>query len=143
MKKCSYCGTEYSDDAVICPTDRTPLDPAQPAPAKGHSGLGIASFVASIVVGGLMLVVLVAATLLSAHRHPGERTYPGQTLVGLLIILLTAADAVAAGLGIAALFQKGKNRLFGILGLTFSGATIVGVVGLIIIGLMYISNTGK
>ena len=25
MKKCSYCGTEYPDDAVACATDQTPL----------------------------------------------------------------------------------------------------------------------
>jgi membrane protease YdiL (CAAX protease family) len=26
MKKCSYCGAEYSDDATACVTDQTPLD---------------------------------------------------------------------------------------------------------------------
>jgi hypothetical protein len=28
MKRCSYCGVEYPDDAVMCATDHTPLDPA-------------------------------------------------------------------------------------------------------------------
>jgi hypothetical protein len=26
MKKCSYCGAEYSDDTIICPIDQTALD---------------------------------------------------------------------------------------------------------------------
>lgn len=90
-----------------------------------------------------MVLVLCAATLLAGHRHPGEPAYPGQTLVGLFIIILAAGDAVAAGLGIAALCQKGKNRLFALLGVIFSGMTIAGVVGLIVIGLMYMSKVGS
>jgi hypothetical protein len=26
MKKCSYCGTEYPDDLVVCPIDQTPFE---------------------------------------------------------------------------------------------------------------------
>jgi hypothetical protein len=33
MKKCSYCGAEYPDDAAVCAVDRTPLEGAgQPLP---------------------------------------------------------------------------------------------------------------
>ncbi len=48
-----------------------------------------------------------------------------------------AADVLAVGLGIAAVCQTGKKRLFGILGLVFSGGTIMGTIALIIIGLIY------
>jgi hypothetical protein len=35
MKKCSYCGAEYPDDAVMCPVDHTPLErPAEPPPPE-------------------------------------------------------------------------------------------------------------
>ncbi|MGO8766839.1 MAG: hypothetical protein ACLQSR_17110 [Limisphaerales bacterium] len=27
MKTCSYCGAEYPDDATLCASDHTPLDP--------------------------------------------------------------------------------------------------------------------
>src|ERR1700728_1706951 len=27
MKKCSYCGTEYPDDTIVCPLDQTALSP--------------------------------------------------------------------------------------------------------------------
>ena len=32
MKKCSYCGAEYPDDATKCVIDETPLDEIQPEP---------------------------------------------------------------------------------------------------------------
>jgi hypothetical protein len=141
MKKCSYCGAEYSDDAVVCAIDHTPLN-SLPLEEK-HSGLGIASFGISVAVGCLMVVMMGVAAVLSAHRIPGSPTYPGQTLVGLAIIFLAAADVVAVGLGIAALCQTGRKRLFGILGLVFSGSTILGTIGLMIIGLIYMSKFAR
>jgi hypothetical protein len=32
MKRCSYCGAEYPDDAMVCATDNTPLEGAQLEP---------------------------------------------------------------------------------------------------------------
>ena len=33
MKKCSYCGAEYPDDAAVCLIDQTPLEiPGEPPP---------------------------------------------------------------------------------------------------------------
>jgi hypothetical protein len=35
MKKCSYCGAEYPDDAVMCAIDHTPFEcPAEPPPPE-------------------------------------------------------------------------------------------------------------
>src|SRR5271154_6632012 len=133
MKKCSHCGAEYPDNAVICAIDQTPLDNQPPSLGKGHSGIGIASFVISIAVGCFMMVTLCVAAILAAHRIPGARTYPGQTVVGLAIIFLAAGDVVAIGLGIAAICQTTRNRLFGILGLVFSSLTIVGVIALMMV----------
>jgi hypothetical protein len=140
MKKCPYCGAEYPDDTVACPIDHTLLDPPLPVAKEKHSGLGIASFGISIAVGCLMVALFCVAGYLNAHRVPGARTYPGQIMVGFSMIFLLAADVVALGLGIAALFQAGKNRIFGILGLVFSASAIVGTVLLILIGLMYLRS---
>ena len=110
---------------------------------KKHSVLGIASFAISIAVGILMLMLIVGAAVLNAHRAPGSAVYPGQTLVGLAAILLLVADLVAAALGIASVFQEGRERLFGILGSIFSLGTIFGSVALIIVGLLYAGRAGQ
>jgi hypothetical protein len=35
MKKCSYCGAEYPDDAAMCAIDHTPFErPSEPPPPK-------------------------------------------------------------------------------------------------------------
>jgi hypothetical protein len=105
-----------------------------------HSKIGIASFGISILVGFLVVAMFVIAGALNAGRVEHGHDYPGQTFVGLSIIALLAADVLAVGLGIAALCQSGTRRLFGILGLTFSSVTILGTVGLIIIGIAYASR---
>ena len=103
---------------------------------KKHSMLGIISFGISIAVGVLMLALFVVGGILYAHRAPQSRDYPGQMMVGFAGIFLMAADLVAVGLGIAALFEGERKRVFGIIGLALSVGTIVGSVGLIIVGLM-------
>ena len=37
MKKCTYCGREYPDDAVICPVDQNALVVAEIAPPPAYS----------------------------------------------------------------------------------------------------------
>jgi hypothetical protein len=106
--------------------------------------LGIISFAISVGVGCFMLAAFVVAGLLSAGRvQRGHVGYPGQTLVGFAIIFLLAVDVIAVALGIAALCQPGRKRLFGILGLVFSSATIVGTTGLIIVGLFYVARLAR
>ena len=87
-----------------------------------------------------MLVTFVAAGILNSGRLQRGQRYSGQELVGLAVIFLLAADLAAIGLGIAALCQPGKKKLLGILGLVFSSATVLGSVGLVIIGLIYASR---
>jgi len=102
-----------------------------------HSVLGVSSFALSIAVGGLMFLLFIVAGLLNSGRVEHGQTYPGQVIVGLAVMFLLAVDLVAVGLGIAALCQAGKKRLFGVLGLVFSSGTILGTICLIIVGLTY------
>lgn len=148
MKSCSYCGKEYPDEASVCPVDGQPLrtvTPKAPTPldSQRHAMLGIVSFGISIAVGALMLGVFLAAAVLNAGRVQHGERYPGQEIVGFAVILLLAADVVALAFGIAAMCQAGTKRLFGILGLVFSSATIVGSVGLMVLGLMFSSRFGR
>ena len=99
-----------------------------------HSGIGIASFAISLVAALMLLAVFLIAGIL--HNTYRGAHYPGQMFVGFATMGLMALDTVAFGLGIAAIIQPKRNKLFGILGLVFSGLTMLGTVGLIFIGMI-------
>ena len=148
MKSCTYCGTEQPDEASVCTVDGQLLQSAvapQPMPPVEvkHSMLGIASFAISVGVGCLMLVLFMVAGFLNAGRVQHGQGYPGQLIVGLFAIFLWAADLVAAGLGIAALCQAGRKRLFGVLGLVFSSGTLLGSIALVVVGLIYAARFAR
>ena len=109
-----------------------------PLPEEKHSRLGIASFTLAIIVAVAMLATFVIAGLLHSSHPDGP--YPGQALVGIVAILLMLVDVVAVGLGIASISQSGVKKVFGILGLIFSALTVLGSIGLILLGL---KMTGK
>ncbi len=100
-----------------------------------HSGMGIAAFVISLLAGAFMLglVVVAGAIEMSTPGGMDERSLTALGL-GLLILLTMVADVVAAALGIAALAQRDRKKVFGILGLVFAVATLIGVVVLMIVG---------
>jgi len=148
MKSCTYCGRAHPDEASVCAIDGQPLQPAilpKPGPdVEGkNSPLGVVSFGISVAVGCLMLGLFIVGGMLNAGRVEQGKTYPGQMIVGFIAIFLLAADVVAAGLGIAAICQEGRKRLFGVLGLVFSSATILGSIGLIVLGLMYTARLAR
>jgi hypothetical protein len=75
MKKCSYCGAEYPDDAVTCAIDQTPLEhlsaPTPPEPKRAeHSEPAEYDFVPIAEVNeNLDLVTLVqCGTLVAADQ---------------------------------------------------------------------------
>lgn len=63
------------------------------------------------------------------------KTELAQMILGFVVIALLAAEVGAIGLGIVGVCQRGRKRLFGILGLCISSAVILLVVGLVIFGL--------
>lgn len=110
------------------PMDASPVD-------KKHSGMGIASFVISVVAAVLVFVLLVVAGVMEATTPGGiDEASAGAVIVGLLIIALLGVDLVAIGLGIAALMQGGRKKVFPVLGLVFSCVTVVGTLLLVVIG---------
>lgn len=102
-----------------------------------HSGIGIASFVLSIVTGLLMFASIVVAGFMEATTPGGiDEESVEVALLGVAIIGLVMVDLVALGLGIAGLLQKSRNRLFAILGTVFSSVAVLGIVLLMVIGSM-------
>ena len=102
-----------------------------------HSGLGISSFVISIITGVLMFVLIVIAGVMEVSTPGGiDENSASAVIVGLFIFALIAVDVVALGLGIAGLTQKDRKQISTVLGLVFSAATIVGTISLSVIGNM-------
>ena len=101
-----------------------------------HSGVGIVSFIISLVAAFSMMLVVMLAGVLSSQHSPGTPTSPAQAIVGLGMFFLVGMDLVAVALGIACLCQAQRNKLFGIMGLVISGLTILGTVALMVLGLM-------
>ena len=108
-----------------------------------HSGVGIVSFIISLLVAFSMLLILMIAGVLSAQHPPGGRPTPVQDIVGLGMFFLLGVDLVAIALGIACLCQTQRNKLFGILGLVIAGVTILGTFGLMVLGLMIMHAKGQ
>ncbi len=101
---------------------------------KPHSGLGIASFVISLIAGFTLLLLFGFADI--AQSQPGglDEQSTAATVIGLLMLLTAIAQITALGLGIAALVQAGSNKLFGILGTVFASMALLLTLLIVLIG---------
>lgn len=100
-----------------------------------HSGLGIASFVVSLLVGAILMALVIVAGLMEAGT-PGGIDEDSMAAVGLGLLLIAGmiGELVAGALGIAALLQSGRRKTFGVLGLVFAAMSLLGMVVLMIVG---------
>lgn len=105
-------------------------------PSLPHSGMGIASFIISLVAGVCLLVTFGIAG--AAESQPGglneESLMAG--VLGLLMLLAALAQVVALGLGIAGLVQAGRSKIFGVLGTVFASMALLGSLLLILLGVV-------
>lgn len=101
-----------------------------------HSGLGIASFLIALMVGGLhiVLAVIVAISILHSSRREGLQA-AGDTFVGggVSLVCLNCASLpvclVGVGLAVVALVaHKDCNHLFTWIGLLGNGVVVLGVI---------------
>ena len=101
-----------------------------------HSGLGIASFITSIASGlPLALIVILAGTIEALTPGGMDSQSPVAMAVGLAMFFFIFIGLVSIGLGIAALIQKDRKKIFAILGTVFSAVVVFGIFGLLLIGL--------
>lgn len=97
-----------------------------------HSGVGIATFVITLVGAALMLVVFVAAGMLELSTPGGvDEASPQAMIPGALLVGLILAQLVAAGLGIA---RRDRRRAFPVIGVSFAGMTLLATTALLIAG---------
>ena len=109
-------------------------------PRRGRlksSGLGIASFIIS-VLAGLEIISLLIVGMVMEMRTPGwaDEDSPQVMFLGLLVIAGLIMSLVGLALGITGLVQGGRSKVFPVLGLGFNGMIILGVMAIIIIGVL-------
>jgi hypothetical protein len=101
-----------------------------------HSGLGIASFVTSIVSSvSLFLTFLVAGVLEVSTPGGLDEESAAAIVVGLCMFAFLFVALVSLGLGIGGLIQKDRTKLFAVLGTVFSACAFFGTIVLVLIGL--------
>lgn len=109
-----------------------------PVMEKKHSGMGIASFVTSIVIGlSIMMCYFFIAFKTVASGGSIDSHSSFAIVTGLIILGLIMFDMIALGLGIAGVIQKDRKKIYAILGIIISAAMILSVVVLMFIGLAH------
>jgi hypothetical protein len=74
MKRCTYCGKEYDDTAIVCVIDRQPVGKVSPEKENclWNSGIGPFTFITLIIIG-VLLLFLAGALLFWAPREGEPR----------------------------------------------------------------------
>lgn len=110
----------------------------QSAPTElKHSGVGIASFVLSLL-SGVSLFALFGVAAYMASQSPGGMSEddPTAMLLGFALIGAGMAQFLAVILGVVGLFQANRKKIFAILGTIFSLLAILSFGGLMVLGIV-------
>ena len=91
---------------------------------EGYSGLSITSFIFSIL-GSIFFLLIWVCVAINAQDE----------IVGLMAILQGFMNLVGIGTGVSSLFSNSQKRIFGILGTTFSVATLIITISVLLYGL--------
>ncbi|MDR2081386.1 MAG: hypothetical protein LBP54_05815 [Campylobacteraceae bacterium] len=102
-----------------------------------HSGLGIASFILSVINIVSIFVLFVIAGALNVSGEEDEAT---DVIIGAFFLFFMLTTIISIGLGIAGLVVKDRKRMFAALGLIFSVVIFLLSIFLIIVGLYMISD---
>ena len=103
---------------------------------KSPSGIGIASFIISLLSGIMLFVLVVIAGILEVSSSGGmDEESIAAVLVGLFLLLFIGTSVLGFGLGIGGLFQSSRKRVFAVLGTLFASINIFSLVALFILGI--------
>ena len=98
--------------------------------------MGMASLIISIIAGICLLLTFIIAGIIETNTYGGmDESSSEAQMIGLSLIFFLFVDFAALGLGIWGICKKNSNKLLAILGTCFSGATILIVVLLLLIGI--------
>ena len=114
MKKCSYCGAEYPNDAVVCPVDQTSLD--HPLPPLTIPWVAILSWFGLVVgIFGTIRAILLSYPFFFLHHDIANGA-----VLWFGFICMTAIETFVIGLPCAIVGIAKCRRLVGWLGVVFS-----------------------
>ena len=116
----------------------------QSAPTElKHSGVGIASFVLSLLSGiGLFVLFGVAGYMESQSPGGMSEDDPTTMLLGVALIAGGMGQFLAFILGAVGLFQPNRKKIFAILGTIFSLLAILAFGGLMVLGFVMQAQGG-
>jgi hypothetical protein len=106
-----------------------------PPEEKGHSRLGVASFVLATFAGLLLFVLFAVAGYLEVSTPGGIEDGPVAVACGLALLAAGALELVALALGLAGLAEANRKKVFAILGVVFSGLALFGSIVLVVLGI--------
>jgi hypothetical protein len=143
--------TNHKEDNRMEHTQDSPFQTT--VPQKKHSGLGIASFILALVaiIGIIGSVITMVVSVGSAISDPAaiNPENPSFAALGPAIaasfgmIISVVLSFVGAILGIVALFQKERAKLFSILGTVFNSLIVFGLIALFLIGIIATVASGQ
>ena len=99
-----------------------------------HSKMGVASFIISLVQGGINVIAVISAGVLTT-LGPQDEHEIGFMIIGLVIFGGIFAHLTGVGLGIAGIVQRNTKKVLSILGLIFNLGAILVVLMLMIMGM--------
>ena len=103
--------------------------------APRHSGLGIASFMISMVIIGFFLFLFFLAVIFAVAAPDLADTNPIYVrILGAFLMIASLANLAGLVLGIAGMRQIDRKKVYPILGLVFNLMIIAGMIMLMIIG---------
>ena len=101
-----------------------------------HSGLGIASFVTSVVSCVLIFILIMIAGAIELSTPGGmDEESAAAIIVGLCLFLFLGFAVLALGLGIGGLIQKDRKKIFAILGTVLATFVLLGSLFIVIVGI--------
>lgn len=104
---------------------------------KTHSGLGVSSFVISLLCAFMVLTMIAIAGVMEASMPGGmDDESPEAVGIGCGVLIFLLGSLLALGLGIGALFQQNRSKAFPIIGIVIAGLTIFSTLLLIVLGLI-------
>ncbi len=102
-----------------------------------HSGVGIASFIISVVMACIIFMLVVIAGVMEVSTPGGiNEESVGAIILGMFILGALAITFIALIMGVIGLFQYDRKKLFAILGTVISVMTLLSAGGLMIMGIL-------